>query len=68
MRIGGLGHKLTRAFARKLGAVLAISGEGGTTLTLKLPDTAAGYPTACTAGQHSSVGTRDRWRPSAPPY
>jgi two-component sensor histidine kinase len=44
---GDLGHKLTRAFARKLGATLAISGEGGTTLALKLPDNAAGHPASC---------------------
>jgi two-component sensor histidine kinase len=47
VREGGLGHKLTRAFARKLGATLAISGEGGTTLALTLPDNAARHPASC---------------------
>ena len=68
VREGGLGHKLTRAFARKLGATLAISGEGGTTLALKLPDNATGHSASCRAGQHPGIRTRDGWHPGAPPW
>jgi two-component sensor histidine kinase len=38
----GLGLGLIRALARKLGATLAISGEGGTAIALTLPESAAG--------------------------
>jgi two-component sensor histidine kinase len=65
-REGGLGHKLTRAFARKLGATIAISGEGGTTLALKLSDT-TGNPESCRTGQHPGIRVGDGWRPGAPP-
>ena len=43
-RHGGLGLRLIRAFARKAGATLTLSGEGGTTVALTLPAASAAWP------------------------
>ena len=41
---GGLGMRLIRGFVRKVGATLALSGEGGTTVALTLPAASTGWP------------------------
>jgi len=57
---GSLGLKLIRAFALKLGAKLAVSGEDGTTITLKLPATAAEQSVQGGMDRHPGIRT-DRW-------
>jgi two-component sensor histidine kinase len=66
VREGSLGHKLIRAFAQKLGATHAVSGEGGTTITLMLPAITTGRRARGGAGKHPGIRGKGRSRMQDP--